>query len=120
MLVIAWFDNRSTWLVIGLVWLILTGFFQHYYQRKWVFYLTANECITTYGVIERVTKALSIFKVQGVQIKQTPYQRRKSLASLVMHTASGDVSIPYIPLDTALEIKNYFLYKIEIAHRRWM
>ncbi|NND07201.1 MAG: PH domain-containing protein [Saprospiraceae bacterium] len=116
----AWYDGNIPLFFIATFWLVAVTIFQFYYQRNWRFHFTVNECIITYGVIERVTKALSLFKVQAIQIKQTPYQRRQQLANIILHTASGDVKIPYIQLTAALEIKNYLLYRIESSTRKWM
>ncbi len=116
----AWFDANIPLATIAILWLLAVCIFQYHYQRNWLIHLTPRECIITYGVIERVTKALSMFKVQAVQIRQSPYQRRNQLANIILHTASGDVRIPYIDLSTALEMKNYILFSIESSQRKWM
>ncbi len=66
------------------------------------------------------TELLPIFKIQSLSKKQSPYQRRKGLANLVVHTASGKVGIPYIDNATAQNIMDEFLYRIEIDKRKWM
>lgn len=118
--IVAWLDGNLSLFFIAATWLIVVSIFQFYFQRNWLFHFTRSECVTTFGVIERVTKALSLFKVQAVQVRQTPYQRRKQLANIILHTASGDVKIPYIKLSTALEMKDYILYRIESSRRKWM
>ena len=75
---------------------------------------------TTYGVIERITKVIALYKVQGVHVRQTPFQSRRGLSNLVIHTASGDVQIPYIKFELALQLKNHILFKIESSTLAWM
>ncbi len=118
--ILGWLDQRLTWFVIGGLWFIIIGVFQHYYQKKWAYFLTDRECITSHGVFEIVNKAISMRKIQGVQIWQSPFQRRRNLSSIILHTASGDVKIPFIPYQVSLQIKNYILYKIESSRGKWM
>jgi putative membrane protein len=63
---------------------------------------------------------LPIYKIQSVKLKQTPYQYRRNLASLVLYIASGKLTIPYIPLELAEKINDYFLYRVESDFRHWM
>jgi len=63
---------------------------------------------------------LPLYKLQAVEITQTPYQYRKKLASLLMFTAAGMVRIPYITIVEANYLYNYSLYKIESDKRKWM
>jgi len=59
-------------------------------------------------------------KLQGIQLNQSPFQRRKGLASLVFFTAAGNLNMPYIPLNSALKIRDIVLQIIETDHRDWM
>lgn len=63
---------------------------------------------------------LSIYKLQGIKIKQSPYQRRHQLCSLILFTASGNVSIPYIPLVKGRKIADDFIFTIESTKKNWM
>ncbi|WP_424288599.1 PH domain-containing protein [Daejeonella sp.] len=51
--------------------------------------------------------------MQSVKISQSPYQQRKFLADLSLHTAGGTITAPYIPLEAARELQNFALFKIE-------
>jgi membrane protein YdbS with pleckstrin-like domain len=42
------------------------------------------------------------------------------LATLQLQTAGGQVAIPYIPLQTARELCDYALWKIESSEENWM
>jgi len=86
------------------------------------FKLYANEDVvyidkSAYGT-ERIL--LKWFKLQSVVLKQSLYQQRKDLATLVLYTAGGSMSIPYISLDAARQIVNYSAYQVEHQNRRWM
>jgi putative membrane protein len=108
------------WMILSILWLIVCGIFQWYNQKKWKYYINEKVLQTSYGVLENVNKAIYFYKVQSVEIKQTPYQRRKALANMVFHTAGGVVQIPYLPLERALQLKNYTLFQIESSTLKWM
>jgi putative membrane protein len=100
--------------------MIISGVYQYYLRKKWRFQFTDDTLLIKYGVLERVSKAILLRKVQGVQIKQSPYQFKNALSTILLHTASGDIKIPYIPLETAWDIKNYILFKVEASKYKWM
>ncbi|MFN2440236.1 MAG: PH domain-containing protein [Chitinophagaceae bacterium] len=86
------------------------------------FRLYANEDVvyidkSAYGT-ERIL--LKWFKLQSVALKQSLYQQRRNLATLVLYTAGGSISIPYISLEAARQIVNYSTYQIEHQNRAWM
>ncbi len=63
---------------------------------------------------------MQIYKIQGVQLSQSPFQRRKDLASIVLFTAAGNLNIPYIPIETARLIRDFVLKVVETDQRNWM
>lgn len=72
------------------------------------------------GVYGDKHSVFQIHKLQSIQTTQTPYMRRKNLASLTFYHASGKSSVPYIPAQQATEIMNFILYKIESSGKKWM
>lgn len=89
------------------------------YSRKFLFSWTSNLIHIQTGVFGNRTVILKWEKVQSVKISQSLYQQRKSLADLVIHTAGGTITAPYIPLDAARELQNIALYKVESGGERW-
>jgi uncharacterized membrane protein YdbT with pleckstrin-like domain len=59
-------------------------------------------------------------KLQTVTIEQSIYQQARDIATLKLHTASGTIALPYIPLPAARQFMNYALYKIESMSEPWM
>lgn len=58
-------------------------------------------------------------KAQGATVSRSPLQRRKDLASLTVHLASGDVTVPYMDFATACRLRDYLLFKVESSQRPW-
>ncbi len=52
-------------------------------------------------------------KLQLIVLKQSIFQRKKGLASIVLHTAAGAIHVNFIPLTAARQLMNYALYIIE-------
>ena len=63
---------------------------------------------------------MPIHKIQNIQKKQNYYQRRRDLASVVIHTASGKVGIPYISNQSAEDLMDLFIHKVETSTQYWM
>ena len=58
-------------------------------------------------------------KVQRVSVSQSPFQRRKGLASIRLYLASGTLKIPYLAMADAQALRDYILYKVEVSDRAW-
>ena len=92
-----------------------------YFAYKKAYYRISDDFITVgSGVIDTTTNILEIHKIQGVKLKQTIFQKRRAIASLVISTASKSVTIPYLSKHEALSIYNFLLYKVESQDRDWM
>ena len=58
-------------------------------------------------------------KVQQVSVSQSPLQRRKGLAALRVHLATGSVKLAYIEHATATRLRDYVLYKAASSRLAW-
>lgn len=90
------------------------------YHRNWKIELYPNACKLEYGIWNRSGALLQWYKVQAVELRQTPYQRRRQLANVYLYTAAGRVRIPYWPLAKAMALHDYVLYRVETDRRNWM
>lgn len=63
---------------------------------------------------------LQLQRVQAVQIRESWYQRRKGLATLVVETAGGSVNLPFISKENATQLANFLLFKSETSRVEWM
>lgn len=92
----------------------------HLYYRKKCLALHTDYALLKGGIFGDDYKLLEIYKIQAVSLRQSFYQWRRDLATVTMYTASGDVSIPFIPVKKAEQIRDYLLYRIEVDERAWM
>lgn len=84
-----------------------------WFARNFHIWLLPEYIIIKKGVWGRRHFIVKWEKLQKLTLLRTPYQRRSNLSNLILCTASSNIFIPYIPLDTAEEIKDYGLYKTE-------
>ncbi len=74
---------------------------------------------TRSGFLGSKTNAFLMRKAQSATLKQSPFQRRKGLATLQVQLACGSVTVPYIDEGAARRLRDYILYKVETSQRRW-
>lgn len=72
------------------------------------------------GYIFRSFTKMEVHKVQNITIKQSLFQKRRNVYNVVVHTAAGSKTIPYLPSNDALLLTNKLLYLVEHQNLAWM
>ena len=88
-------------------------------QQKFRLWALEDVLFIKKGIFGEERILLQWHKLQSVQLTQTMFQRKKGLASLHLTVAGGTVTIPFIFLHVARQLKNFALYKVESAHKPW-
>lgn len=76
-------------------------------------------CIGSGGVHTKQTY-VALYKIQSVQLKQSIFQRLNGHADLLIFTASGSLTVPYLPYSDAATSFNYILYRVETSQLSWI
>ena len=105
--------------LVCLLWMPLMAAVSYRNWRRAGFMHDDQEIVRRSGLLGYRTVGLLFRKVQRVTVSQSRYQRRKDLASLRMYMASGSVCVPYINHDTAKQLRDYILYKVETSQQAW-
>ena len=71
------------------------------------------------GLIGSETTLFPLFKVQRIDIRQTPLQHRSDLSHLTVHLASHSLTLPYVQVDDAHRFRDLALFAAEPSHQRW-
>jgi putative membrane protein len=59
-------------------------------------------------------------KVQRISVTQSPFQKRKQLATVRIFLAAGSaIKIPFVEYTTAATLRDYVLYRVESSQRAW-
>ena len=111
---------NSWWGLLFLGWIPIVWMFARLYYKKWRYAISPRGVYLTKGFVGQHAAILRWYKVQSVALKQSPFQRRKALATLKFSTAGGSLTLPYIPLEHAKMLKDYVLYSVEKSVEDWM
>jgi putative membrane protein len=72
------------------------------------------------GIFGNNRQLIQNHKIQSIGISESFFQRRRSLCSVTVHTASGALTIPDIRRRDALFLNDLLLYRVEKSKRKWM
>ncbi len=111
---------KTWWALLFLAWIPIVWMLARLYYKKWRYAISPKGIYLTKGFLGQRAAILRWYKVQSVTLKQSPFQRRKDLATLEFSTAGGNLTVPYIPLAHAKELKDYVLYAVEQSKEKWM
>lgn len=117
---LAYFLDQSDKLIyVLLIVLYLIGFRYIGYKKK-KYGHNGELLYIKGGVFGEKEEVLPIFKIQAIELHQSPYQHRNQLCSISLYTASGRIMIPYISHLFAKKLSDIFLRTVESDGRRWM
>ncbi len=106
-----WIHTWIFYLALGLpVYFLVYNIF---YRRNFKLHLYKDYFLVQQGVWGRRTTLVKWNKLQKSELRQTPFQRRKKLANLHLHTAASNVTIPYLDQNISEQINDYGLYSTE-------
>jgi putative membrane protein len=110
----------SVWfaLLLPLV-LVLAGLIVNQVWTKIGYAVVGDYGLIRKGFFGTETTIFPLFKVQRVDIRQTPGQRRKGLAQLSIHLASHTLKIPYVPVEDAKKYRDITFYYVESSNQAW-
>jgi len=102
------------------LWLIPAWFGAQLVHRHWRWGLTDQGIEVHHGLLTRHTALTALGKAQVVQVRRSLFHRRNDLATVVIATASGRVSLPHLPLATAHALRDRAIYQTETDLTPWM
>ncbi|MBK8346906.1 MAG: PH domain-containing protein [Saprospiraceae bacterium] len=114
-----YFDQMQNIPLIALVcgYLVLSRYISY---RKKAFGHNDHLMYIRGGVYGDKAEVLPMYKIQALQIHQSPYQTKNLLCSLTLFTASGRIKIPYIDVATGNRLADLLIYKVETDKRKWI
>jgi putative membrane protein len=105
---------------VGLLWPLWYALAAWQYTRRLRWYLNRDVMILRRGWLATSETLLPQFKVQRVDLESSPLSRRLGLCTVTLSTASGDLEIPWIPLEQGQRLRNWLLFRAEVDGRAWM
>ncbi len=96
------------------VWSIIS------FQRNFRYWVSEHGLQLYKGIWGRKNMVMNWEKIQFVTKSQSLYQQRKGYANVILHTAGGQVTLPYLTNSEAEDLLDYALYKTETLQKNWM
>ena len=115
---IVWLNAGQAGFVF-LLWLPLWSLIQWRIWRRFAWCVNGEALVRRKGFLATHLDVFLLRKVQRVTVTQSPYQRRKRLATLTFFLASGTIRVPYVAADKAEAVRDYVLYKVESSTKPW-
>lgn len=113
------------WVLVGwraaavVLWPLTVALIAPVARRRWRWTLSADTLEVVHGPVVRTRQSLALHKTQAVSLVQTIFHRRHGLATVVIHTAVGDVQLPHLELDRARAVRDRILYRTETELMPW-
>ena len=92
-------------------WHLWRIFRAHAWAKAWGWCERDDDFCARWGLLNRNLAIVPIGRVQQVKISAGPFLRWKKLAAVSIVTASGDISIPYLPSDIATALRDRLVAK---------
>lgn len=113
-----WIDNGPPALIF-LLWIPFWSLIQWRVWRRFGWCVSGEALVRRKGFLATHLDVFLLRKVQRVTVRQSPYQRRKQLATLTFFLASGTIRVPYVTADKAEAVRDFVLYKVESSTKSW-
>lgn len=105
---------------IPAIWLVLAATVTWLRFRGWGIQRFATGLAVRRGMLGRYLKIILLRKIQAVTLRQNWFQKRRGLATLKLYTASGNITVPFLPMAQAEAIANDALKTVTETRKPWI
>lgn len=106
--------------VFAALYLVLASSMIYLSYRNSRLYARADFIIRQSGIWDVKTEFLEPHKIQAISSRQMPWQRKRNIGHIILHTAGGDLSFRFGNYAELQNLKNQCLYQVESSTREWM
>lgn len=100
-------------------WIALGFFLLSKSYSKWGYLISDSILKIRSGVFGEEIIFIEPYKIQSVKMKQSPFQRRRNLASLQISTASETLTIPFLQEEAVSDLMDQLTFIIESTSKKW-
>lgn len=120
---LAIWGDAAVWLlvVLSVLLLALAGLSVWLVRVRWRHWGWATDGEVVHiasGLLGRQWETFRLDRVQQVNVRRTPFQRRHGLANLMLGLADGDRQVPFLRDDDAVAFANLALFTVETRPHR--
>ncbi len=110
---------HAGFLILWLVVFVTVVLIAHRCWRQTGWAVAGDHAMFRRGFIGSNTTLFPLFKVQRVDLVQTPLQARRGLAHLTVHLASHSMTIHWMRFEDAERLRDLALYQAENSQEAW-
>jgi membrane protein YdbS with pleckstrin-like domain len=74
--------------------------------RQWRYEIRESEVDLKFGFVTHVRQLVPMARIQHVDTRRGPLQRRFGLASVILYTAAGSIEIPALSVEVATDVRD--------------
>lgn len=104
----------------ALGYFVLASSFSYLRYKRYGYAFYQDFAIVRKGIIGVSYKVFETYKIQQVSQIQTQMMARKGLASLRFTLASGNITVPYLPVSQVEQQIDHSLHLAQSSNRSWM
>lgn len=108
-----WWGNALWWWWLPVGWLLYFTLAQLVFVKKYRLHLFENAVWISKGIWGQKHLFIKYEKLLHVSVHTSPWQRSHSYANLWLHLPAKVWKIPYLKLDEARQLADYFIFELE-------
>lgn len=102
------------------IWLLMVALWSYHFQNNLLLAINERFIVIKKGVFSHRKWVVQYNKLQGVSLVSNPFEERRNLQSIRLHSAAGDITFPYLEKNAAHRLADVVLYRIEKEKVEWM
>ena len=107
-------DFNMVWFApLAAIWLMIVALLTWLRYQRWGVQAGEDTVAIRSGFLGHQITCFACEKVQSIDLTAHLLQERAGVANLTVHLASQKITVPYLPLQLANNLRNYLLYKVE-------
>ena len=99
-----WIVTGASVLIVGSI--IATIVMPGYRYKYWLYEIRDDEVDLQYGFVMQKRQLIPMSRIQHVDTRRGPLQRRFGLSSVVFYTAAGSMEIPALSQQVAADVRD--------------
>lgn len=102
------------------MWIIFSTIWSVFYYRKYKISIYEQGIRLDKGVLTHRGAMMEWKNIQSIGLKQSPIQKRRNLTNVVLYSAAGSMSIPFIDYHEAENLRDFVIAQVENSKKEWM
>ncbi len=113
-------DQLLRGIIISFIWILFSIFWSIFYYRNFKISIYKEGIRIDQGVLTHKGAMMEWKNIQSIGLKQSPIQKRRQLTNVLLYSAAGSMTIPFINLSEAENLRDFVIFQVENSKKEWM